>query len=283
MLDKVGSQEARSYLYVPADNEQVLAKSMTRDAGAVILDLEDSVAASSKTSARSAAIAFAEEYAGHQTEIWVRVNSGELGLEELEAFRIAIGVDGIWLPKVEPGPWLDNALDKIASGGMRAGLLLESARGLRDLASLPELPRDTLMQIGEVDLAASLSISGSEDQMLVFRSMVVLECAARALPSPVAPVSVSWDDPQGFRLQTERLRDWGFAGRACIHPAQVLQVNAVWGEDDDRLERARTLLREFDERQSEGVGVFRAKDGTMADVATVRWARSMLSAKSKAR
>lgn len=259
---------------MPADNAAIVQKSASRGADALILDLEDAVVPSRKQLALEAALAFAAEATADGPEIWVRVNDGDLGLADLDAVVGARGVAGVWLPKAEPGAWLDEAL--VRCQGVGLGLLVESAGGIARLRDFPELPESTLVQIGEADLTASLGITGREDQLLVYRSLVVAECTARGLPAPLAPVSVALDDIEAYRAECERMRDWGFVGRACVHPAQVTEANTVWSVSGTDLERARLVVSEFEAQSADGVGAFRGSDGSMVDRATVRWARSVL-------
>lgn len=275
-MSGIGSlRSLRSHLYVPADNDGMIAKAGARGADAVILDLEDAVAPTRKDDALRAVLAAAPRLAA-QTQVWVRVNEGERGMREIDALAGAVGIAGIWLAKAEPGAWLVEALALLAERSTRAGLLLESARALARLAELPELPADALVQIGEVDLVADLGGERVPEQLEVFRAMVVLECAARGVAAPLAPVSVDVTDMALFRTESEGLRARGFCGRACVHPAQLAVANEVWGVTDAELARARAIVREFEAREAEGVGAFRATDGTMVDRATVRWARQLV-------
>ena len=57
-------QVMRSLLFVPADSEKKLAKGLDSGADAVILDLEDSVAAERKAGARAMALAFLRAFPG---------------------------------------------------------------------------------------------------------------------------------------------------------------------------------------------------------------------------
>ena len=59
----------RSYLFVPADSERKLSKSTETGADALILDLEDSVAAEARPAARKLAVEFLQD-----TPAWVRIN-----------------------------------------------------------------------------------------------------------------------------------------------------------------------------------------------------------------
>jgi citrate lyase beta subunit len=113
--------------------------------------------------------------------------------------------------------------------------------------------------------------------MVPFRARIVLETAIRRLPMPVAPVDDRYDDLDEYRRRCELLRDRGFGSRACIHPAQVTIVNEVFALDADDVERARRIVAAFDEAAADGRGAYVDEDGRMADLATVRWARDLLS------
>ncbi len=266
----------RSHLYVPADNPTLLAKAPSRGADALILDLEDAVAPARKDQARTAALEMASAASVDGPQIWLRLNDGPVGEVDLAAVAGAPGVAGVWLAKAEPGVWLDDALARLTAAGTRIGLMLESARALARLGDFPELPADTLVQIGEADLGADLRSAGHVEQLSVYRALVVLECAARGLAAPVAPVSVDVTDMDGYRRDSHTLAGFGFRGRACVHPAQVAVANEVWGVTAQHVERARAIVAEFEAHTSAGVAVFRGSDGTMVDRATVRWAHEVL-------
>jgi citrate lyase subunit beta / citryl-CoA lyase len=106
----------RSFLFVPADSEKKLDKGRTSSADAIVIDLEDSVAAGRKREGRQMA---AEYLASGSTrpgmELWVRVNPlrGAYILDDLAAV-IRAQPKGLLLPKCE-GPddirTLSNYLD----------------------------------------------------------------------------------------------------------------------------------------------------------------------------
>lgn len=267
----------RSHLYVPADRERFVAKAATTDADAVIFDLEDSVAESRKDAALDAVLAVLDAPSPAGPERWVRVNGADRGLAEIAALA-AVRPDGIWLPKAEPGGWTADAVAALTDAGIRPGVMIESALGLVGLPQLPALPSNALTQLGEVDLSADLRMRDrSEEAMVPFRARIVLETAIRRLPMPVAPVDDRYDDLDEYRRRCELLRDRGFGSRACIHPAQVAVVNDVFALDPDDVARARRVIAAFDEAAADGRGAYVDEDGRMADLATVRWARDLLS------
>ena len=87
---------SRSFLFVPADSERKLEKACGAGADALILDLEDAVAAEARPAARK----LAAEYLQGKSNVWVRVNPIDTddSIPDLEAVMQS-GPAGIVLPK----------------------------------------------------------------------------------------------------------------------------------------------------------------------------------------
>src|SRR5580658_6970229 len=93
----------RSFLFVPADSERKLAKGLESEADALILDLEDSVAAANRPTARKLAREFLDAHGPDRIGRWVRCNplASGLALDDLAA-TVGGRPDGILLPKCVP-------------------------------------------------------------------------------------------------------------------------------------------------------------------------------------
>src|SRR6267378_4636260 len=93
----------RSFLFVPADSERKLERGLDSGADALILDLEDSVAASNRGVARVQAREFLEAHGPDRVRRYVRINplASGLALDDLAA-TAAGRPDGILLPKCVP-------------------------------------------------------------------------------------------------------------------------------------------------------------------------------------
>src|SRR6202521_3040060 len=93
----------RSLLFVPADSERKLARGLESGADALILDLEDSVAAANRGVARRQAREFLGAHGPDRIRHYVRINplGSGLALDDLAA-TIAGRPDGILLPKCVP-------------------------------------------------------------------------------------------------------------------------------------------------------------------------------------
>ena len=94
----------RSLLFVPADSERKLARGLDFGADALILDLEDSVAASNRPTARRLAREFLDAHGPDRIRRYVRVNplTSGLALDDLAA-TVPGRPDGILLPKLQAG------------------------------------------------------------------------------------------------------------------------------------------------------------------------------------
>src|SRR5438067_6197757 len=93
----------RSLLFVPADSERKLARGLESGADALILDLEDSVAAANRGVARKQAREFLASHGPERIRRYVRINplASGLALDDLAA-TVAGRPDGILLPKCTP-------------------------------------------------------------------------------------------------------------------------------------------------------------------------------------
>ena len=91
----------RSLLFVPGDRPERMEKALGMGADALILDLEDSVAAGAKAAARSAVREFVEMRGG-DAPLFVRVNplDSDFIADDLAAID-GTAVRGVMLPKAE--------------------------------------------------------------------------------------------------------------------------------------------------------------------------------------
>src|SRR5271167_4767268 len=115
----------RSLLFVPGDSPKKLAKGLESGADALILDLEDSVAADRKPEAHATALAFLTEVgtAATRPRLLVRVNGLDTGLIDADLDAVVAGrPDAILLPKAEGGPSVIHLDAKLAAREAIAGL-----------------------------------------------------------------------------------------------------------------------------------------------------------------
>ncbi len=276
----------RSWLYVPGDRPERFEKAVAKGADAVVLDLEDAVAIDRKAEARSLVADWVRNGDHGGAQIWVRINQGALGVEDAAAVALA-GLTGICVPKVDDPSELVGIHDVLSEAEKRDGLasdhwplipLIESAVGLTHLGSIVRSPRVLQLQVGEVDLAADLGLSGDVDlHLAAIRSMILIESVAAGILAPVGPVSTEFRDLDSFRNSTRIVIEQGFLGRACIHPDQVTIVNDMCTPRIEKVQEAQDLLDRMDSALQQGSGIALDSKGRMIDEASARSARRIIA------
>ena len=274
----------RSWLYVPGDRPEMLAKAHQRGADAVIIDLEDAVAPSAKEEARRTVAAWLPS-APEGPSWWVRVNADSVE-DDLDAV-VCPRLEGALLAKaggagdVERAAGLLDALEKsrgLAVGHVRIGAVVESAKGVLAAPAIAAAPRVRHLVLGEADLTSELGLRPTPErtELTAIRVGVVLASAAAGIGAPTAPMSPDFRDLDAVRRTTQALVDLGFRARSAIHPAQVPIINEVLTPSAEEVRRARALVDGYEQAQQRGEGVFVDEQGRMVDLAFVRGAYDVL-------
>lgn len=274
---------ARSYLYVPGNAEDKLSKAMTRGADALIVDLEDAVPLSEKDHARaSVADWLAELPADENTEVWVRVNPGELLLTDVRALAGIPALSGIAIAKCESSTDViraDAVLSALGDTTTKIMPLIETPGALLAAEEIARGPRVHQLQIGEVDLAAELGVTvdPSGTVLAPYRATVVLASMAAGINPPVGAVSTITADPARLTESTEILKRQGFVGRACIHPAQIEVVHKCFAPTPAEIADAEEIVAVFEKAAESRRGVALDSEGRLIDLAVLRGAKRILA------
>ena len=264
---------ARSYLYVPGDRPDRLEKAVERAGDAIIADLEDAVALPAKDVALREVVGWLAAADPTRRELWVRVNVGARGLEEIAALRELPALRGVLLPKATLES-VRTVTAALGTGGCVAALV-ETARGLVEAAQLAAVPGVSHLGIGEADLTAELGVTPSADgrELLPLRMQIVVASAAAALPAPTGPVYLQVRDLEGLQASTQALRASGFGSRSAVHPDQVPVIEDVFTPTDAELATAREVVAAYDAALVAGTAVGVDAGGGFVDEAVVRAAR----------
>ena len=280
----------RSFLFVPANREKFLEKSLGLPADALLFDLEDSVPAAEKENARAGVKAYAPKVSG--PEVWVRLNGLETGFAEADLDAV-IGVKnlaGVFLPKAETRDEairLDGMIAKLeaarqlANGATRVVLSIESALGVLNAY---DMTRGTGRVVSTVfggaqdgdlntDLGCTWSIDGPE--MLHARCHMLMCARAARFESPLDGVFANVRDPEGFEKDTALSRRLGFRGRQLIHPSQIEPCNRLYAPSQMELDYYSRVLEAFDRAVAQG-NASTTVDGRMIDEAMAKAARRAL-------
>lgn len=263
----------RSFLFVPGDDRNKLEKASTAPADALILDLEDAVLPENKNIARATVLGFVRAYAG-RAELLVRVNgtSSPWCIDDLAALE-GSRISAVMLPKSSI-----ESLAALPAIAQPIVALVETARGVEQSLTVAEDARVVRLMLGSADLAAELGVplSPSEEELNYPRARLAMASAAASLEGPIDVVHLGLADVQGLETSTLRGKALGFAGKACIHPAQVGVVNWAFSPSDNDIARARRVVRAYAEAQAAGANVT-SLDGRLVDLPVVLHAHRIIA------
>lgn len=282
-------RNVRSILYVPAHRGDWVADSTTHGADAIVLDLEDSVPADDKSTARRVIVE--NESTLNETDAVVTVRVNECGSEWFYDDLDVIGpwLDAIVLPKVESPAEVRSVEAVLDFVEHRLDLqerielvpLLESAAAIfraQDIAAAG----DRVAAIGcgtskGGDVQQSLGLGWSPEglETLYVRSKVVLEARTAGVDQILSGIWATIDDEAGLREKARRQKRNGFTGTQVIHPTQAAPVNDVFTPTREGVAYYRELLESFEQRQGDSQGVIEHA-GEMVDAATLKTARRVL-------
>ena len=263
----------RSWLYVPGDRPDRVAKALLSNSDAVIVDLEDAVRPGQRKLARSTAIAAATLPRAAGIEMWVRINPGDEGRHDLSVIAGVRGIDGLVLAKCESADWIAEVAAATPEAWALSPLL-ETARAVRDIDSIVSAPRIGQCHLGEVDLLADLRGAPPAGQRLIdtARVALVIACAAAGTSPPIGGVHLQLADLESLAATSAELAQLGFSGRAIVHPAHCTVVNEMFTPSVEDVAWALGVLQTA---ASAGGGAVRGANGSMIDEAVLRRARGI--------
>lgn len=265
--------EPRTYLFVPGNRPERFAKALASGADAVVLDLEDAVAAAAKREARGAIAHWSRQAVdADRARVVVRINDAQSRdfADDLRLLRDA-GIACVMLPKAESAVQVQDVRDAVPNARVLA--LIESARGVTSVHDIAATNGVTRLVFGTLDYALDLGLDIAESPDGLSHAASVLAIASRiaGLMAPVAGVTPQIDDEQRLLCDLAWARRHGYGAKLCIHPRQVAPIHAALAPSAQEIEWARRVLAA--EAASPGAAQL---DGRMIDRPVVLQARRTL-------
>ena len=271
----------RSLLFVPGDRPDRMKKAAVSGADALILDLEDSVAAEKKPEARLAVAAFLSE--PRALPVFVRINSTDA--ERDLASIVPAGPDGIVLPKAEGGTAvaeLDRRLTALGDSKARIlAIATETPTAIFGLGSYGGASNRLCgLSWGVEDLSAAVGATTPREAdgrytplFETVRALALFGARAAGLPA-IETIFPALNDEQGLNAYASRGRRDGFTGMLAIHPAQIPVINKAFTPSAAEAEWARRVVDAFAADPQAGV---LQMDGQMLDAPHLARARNILA------
>ena len=269
----------RSILFVPADKPERIEKAATLSSDVVVIELEDGVSPENKDFARKEAGRMIEQVDFGSKEVALRVNriSTLNGLEDMQAMaKWARKPDLVLLPKVESAGEVRIYDDLISQ--MKAELefmvMIESSRGILNAAKIVSAsPRVSCLALGLADLSAELGSRMSWDAMFAHRAAMVLACGLTGI-MPIDSPYLNIMDETGLLKECKKVREMGYSGKLCIHPAQLAPVNEAFTPSSEEVAHSRRIVRAA---ETQGTGAL-VLDGKMVDTPVIKSAQRIVEA-----
>jgi len=249
-------QPARAYLFVPGNRPDRYHKALAAGADTVVIDLEDAVPPADKDAARETLARWLTP-AHH---VVVRINAADSAWFNQDlALLTHAGIAGVMLPKAESSG--DIAALRRVCGNLPVLPLIETAAGFHGIGGIAASAGVQRLVFGSVDLQADLGMACEDEELLYFRSAIVLASRLAGLEAPVDGACTTIDDPGQLASEALRARRLGFGGKLCIHPRQVPVVMESFSPTESQIRWALRVI-EADKRAA---GAAVSVDGKMVD------------------
>lgn len=231
-----------SFLYTPALSLERVMKAWSYDADMHLIDLEDSVPPADKPAARAICRA-ALEKSVRPMNVGVRVN--ELGslaavhdVQMLADSPVKPGL--VLMTMVTSGHEVELLRRMLASAGAHPEIYV-TVETVEAVARIDSVARaaDGLV-LGSADLAATLGVDITWENMLAARQAMAMSCA-RFGTACVDTANYRLAEPDVLVEETSRVRALGFHGKVTVHPSELATINRILRPRADELDQARRV------------------------------------------
>jgi citrate lyase subunit beta/citryl-CoA lyase len=242
-------------LFVPTTRPDRFAKAATSGTDAIVVDLEDAVPVDGKAEARShlgASIGL-----GVDTILRINARGSPWYADDLRA-AASLAFDAIMVPKVDGADVVAEA--HALSGGKPVIALIETLGGVERLDEIAGANGCAQLGFGTQDFAGEMGCGPRSRLFDTVRFNMLCASRRAGMAPPLDGTSLLLDDSEGDDAAGRELVEIGFAGRFCIHPAQVTPLTPLargLRPTEAEIDRATRVLEAPD-------GAARV-DGTMVD------------------
>ena len=277
----------RSLLFVPGNRPDMLDKALGLAPDVYVPDMEDSVPASEKASARDTVASFLPGLAEAHRLVIPRVNALHSGLME-EDLAAVVGPHtyGVTVGKVRSADDIRSVASILSDietrGNLSEGTIkvvpwIETAMGLVNAYEICSAsPRVVAVAFGAEDFTRDMRIQRTEDDTEIVYPRSAICVAARAanvlaLDTPF----FRFRDPEGLKKDSLAARAYGFRGKFAIHPSQIDVINEAFSPSTEEIEHARKVVQVYEQAERSGSGAT-SLDGEVIDAPVVRRACDLL-------
>ncbi|SBW05365.1 Citryl-CoA lyase [uncultured delta proteobacterium] len=280
----------RSRFIMPVHQKEAVEKAHTRNADAVVLDLEDTVPAPEKLAARAAVKESIPLVLKGGSEVIVRVNhTPELLQGDLEG-AVWPGLGAIYLPKCETREEVAE-VEKIiarleverglAPGSVTINAVIETPRGYLNAEEIAKAgDRVDSIALGNEDFCSTIDLISSPETrsgMLAVRMhLLIVARAYGKIPIGMIDSMTGFADTAGFEEVARLSYKYGFQGSSCMHPSSVEILNRCFTPTAAEAAAAQEIIRVMEDAIAKGVAAA-SLGGRMIDMVHYNKAKALLA------
>lgn len=277
----------RSLLYVPVNVERFVDRAHSRAADGIILDLEDSIPAQEKDSARQLVQDAAGRVSRNGADVLVRVNRPlNVAIRDIEA-AVSPAIAGLFLPKVHSAEHVQLLAELVqeledargmAAGHTRLIAMVETADAFFSIHHIAKAsPRLVSVVLGGEDFALDVGFTPDPAVYRYPKQQAVIAARAGGLtPLGLIGTVADYSDDDAFMAMVRESARFGFEGASCIHPRNVPLLNRGFRPEPAQVEHARRIIQLDAKHAGEGRGSWQL-DGKMIDIPVVERARRLVA------
>jgi len=253
------AKNLKSYLMVAGDKEKHLSKIDVLSCDVAMINLEDGVG-DKKEALKLLQNRFEKD--GFQSKnkcIVVRINPlDESGIDEIKVLN-QLKPHAIRIPKIKTKEDVQKALECIDKD-IEIHLSIETKEGFENISKLKLDRRVTTVYLGILDLLESLELPQSllklENPMIDYILSRFLVESKIAGFKPIFLTYQDYKNTEEFTLWLQKAKLMGYRATSCISPTQVEIANEIFSNDETEIEKAKYIVKIFEENQANGITGF---------------------------
>lgn len=248
----------RTMIYVSADIDRHMTKAPALPTDTIIYDLHEPVAPQYKARARGKLRQFIQGTKFLGQELVLRVNPIDSPWIEDDLKEAAgLAIDAVMftgLTSAEDVKSAERMLLAADAGHLPLMCMIDSPLAVLNAAQIAAASeRLVCLAVSNANLITSMRLPPSQDRTGLFTSLSIVVLAARAHGlSVVDGAHLDITDPHACEYACRQSRDFGFDGKAVIHPVQLAYTNDAFTPKPKEIKKKRKIIRLMEEAQAAG-------------------------------
>ena len=235
-----------NFLFVPANRPERFEKAASSGADLICIDLEDSVPADQKDSARESVLTALAGLERKKTAVRINGLKTKAGLADLLALAAAEHLPAlVFLPMVESATEVEIAHSILGERVEGLVPLIETVKGLRAGDDIAACDGVTGMMFGGGDFSAELGTKLEWEPLLAARGAFIMCCASAEVMAIDVPY-IDMGNEEGLADECARIKAMGFHAKAAIHPKQLPVIQSAMRPSEAEIAEAKEAIAAYD-------------------------------------